>query len=218
MKPKPVAKENLPFKPGDIRWPDGDGLLPAVVQHGRSGSVLMVAWMNRQAFEQTLETGLVTFFSRSRQALWTKGETSGNFLQLDGIDLDCDGDAFLVLAEPTGPVCHRGTPTCFSGKVQGDWGFLPELEELIAGRRQADPQSSYTARLLNDDPLRVAQKVGEEAIETLLASVGQNEDAMIDEAADLVYHLMVLLARKGTGWSAVQRRLQLRHAARSAAE
>jgi phosphoribosyl-ATP pyrophosphohydrolase/phosphoribosyl-AMP cyclohydrolase len=179
-----------------VAWEKGSGLIPAIVQDATDGRVLMLAWMNRDAMQQTLDTRRVTFFSRSRGRLWVKGETSGNTLELVDIDLDCDGDSLLVLARPAGPVCHRGTPTCFSEQVQPTMLFLSKLQALVDQRRTADPRSSYTARLLHDDLHRVAQKVGEEAIETILAATSRDADALINESADLIYHLMVLLAHQ----------------------
>ncbi len=194
-----------------IDWEKGNGLVPAIVQHAVDGRVLMLGYMNRSAASKTIEGGRVTFFSRSKNRLWTKGETSGNHLSLVALDVDCDGDAILVLADPAGPVCHKGTVTCFSrGDLPGDL-FLSQLAERIELRRDADPKSSYTSRLLKEELHRVAQKVGEEALETALAAVSRDDDAVLDESADLIYHLLVLLAKRGLTWSAVVDRLRQRH-------
>ncbi len=195
-----------------VNWnKNSNELVPSIVQDSDSGRVLMLAYMNEQALRQTLASGLVTFFSRSRNQLWTKGETSGNQLELQDIDVDCDGDTLLVIARPTGPTCHRGTPTCFSGDVEPAGIFLSVLQATINGRADGNPESSYTARLLAGDLHRIAQKVGEEAVETILAATSREPDALIDEAADLIYHLMVLLTAKGLTWGQVVQRLAERH-------
>lgn len=200
-----------------LDWGKGDGLLPAVVQHVRSGAVLMLGYMNREALEATQTSGRVTFWSRSKRRLWTKGETSGHFLEMRAIAADCDGDTVLILAEPTGPACHTGTPTCFGEDAPRaaaePLAFLATLECLLAQRIADRPAGSYTARLVAEGPLRIAQKVGEEGLEVALAAAAQGDERVVSEAADLVYHLMLLLKIKGLGLAAVVGELERRHAA-----
>ncbi len=167
-----------------------DGLLPVVVQDSRSGKVLMLAYMNEEAFDRTVESGLVTFWSRSRNELWTKGETSGNYLHLVKMYPDCDADTLLVLARPDGPACHRGTTACFDTPEQE--GFLGKLEEVIKQRREQMPEGSYTSYLFTKGVNKAAQKVGEEAVETVIEAVSGNRDRYVYEASDLLYHLLVL--------------------------
>ena len=174
-----------------LDWDKGDGLLPAVIQDARDGRVLMLGYMNAESLEKTLSSRRVTFFSRSKQRLWTKGETSGNVLELVDLAADCDRDTLLVQAIPQGPTCHLGTATCFGETVWPPVGLLARLQRLIESRRHGDPSKSYTTRLLQGELSRCAQKVGEEGVETALAAVtGDNLEA---EAADLLYHLLVLL-------------------------
>lgn len=184
-----LTKEDIPT----LDWAKTDGLIPAIVQDATSGQVLMLGCMNEEALAKTLETGKVTFFSRSKGRLWTKGETSNNWLHLVDIATDCDSDALLVLARPDGPTCHRGTVSCFS-PLEHKWNFLRSLEVLIEGRRNADPSTSYTAQLFARGTKRIAQKVGEEGVETALAATVKDKEELKNEAADLVYHLLVLLA------------------------
>ncbi|MBS5490966.1 MAG: bifunctional phosphoribosyl-AMP cyclohydrolase/phosphoribosyl-ATP diphosphatase HisIE [Sutterella wadsworthensis] len=184
-----LTKEDIPA----LDWAKTDGLIPAIVQDATSGQVLMLGCMNEEALAKTLETGKVTFFSRSKGRLWTKGETSNNWLHLVDIATDCDSDALLVLARPDGPTCHRGTVSCFS-PLEHKWNFLRSLEVLIEGRRNADPSTSYTAQLFARGTKRIAQKVGEEGVETALAATVKDKEELKNEAADLVYHLLVLLA------------------------
>lgn len=184
-----LTKEDIPA----LDWAKTDGLIPAIVQDASSGQVLMLGCMNEEALAKTLETGKVTFFSRSKGRLWTKGETSNNWLHLVDIATDCDSDALLVLARPDGPTCHRGTVSCFS-PLEHKWNFLRSLEVLIEGRRNADPSTSYTAQLFARGTKRIAQKVGEEGVETALAATVKDKEELKNEAADLVYHLLVLLA------------------------
>ncbi|WP_337977916.1 bifunctional phosphoribosyl-AMP cyclohydrolase/phosphoribosyl-ATP diphosphatase HisIE [Edwardsiella tarda] len=167
-------------------------MMPAIVQHAASGQVLMLGYMTPEALEQTERSGKVTFYSRSKQRLWTKGETSGHVLNVVSITPDCDRDTLLVLAEPQGPTCHLGTDSCFDPATP-QWLFLYQLEQLLAARKHADPQSSYTARLYASGTKRIAQKVGEEGVETALAATVQDRDELVNEASDLVYHLLVLL-------------------------
>ncbi|QOC22543.1 bifunctional phosphoribosyl-AMP cyclohydrolase/phosphoribosyl-ATP diphosphatase HisIE [Wenzhouxiangella sp. AB-CW3] len=177
----------------DIDWKKCDELVPAIVQDADDGRVLMLGYMNAEAVEQTLKTGRITFYSRSKQRLWVKGETSGNTLSLIDLAVDCDRDTLLVQARPAGPVCHTGTQTCFGDTAWPPAGFLARLDRIVAERRSAPPESSYTARLLAEGPARCAQKVGEEGVETALAAVGEKREALDEEAADLLYHLLVCL-------------------------
>lgn len=193
-----------------VDFTKGDGLVPGVVQHARTGQVLMVGWLDRDALEKTLATGLATFWSRSRQELWTKGETSGNTLQVETVELDCDRDTLLLRCVPAGPTCHTGDVSCFgAGAVQGS--FVHELSDVVLRRSVELPQGSYTTRLLTGEIRRVAQKVGEEGVETALAAVAQDDDALLGEAADLVYHLLVLLRARGHSIDDVERVLRQRH-------
>ncbi|GAB4495141.1 MAG: bifunctional phosphoribosyl-AMP cyclohydrolase/phosphoribosyl-ATP diphosphatase HisIE [Saprospiraceae bacterium] len=187
-----------------------DGLVPAVVQDALTGVVLMLGYMNQEALKKTLETGLVTFFSRSKQRLWTKGETSGNTLRLCDIRLDCDQDAILLKAEPAGPVCHTGDDTCWAERNQAVY-FLPVLENIIWERKNAAPENSYTAKLFAFGIPKIAQKVGEEAVETVIESLGENRERLLSESADLLYHLLVLLAAKGVKLEEVESVLKARH-------
>ena len=186
-----------------------DGLLPAVIQDARSGQVLMLGYMNREALERTLDSRQVTFFSRSKQRLWTKGESSGHVLELVRLEADCDADTLLVQALPRGPTCHLGRASCFPDAPAQ---FLGELDALIAQRVAERPAGSYTARLLEAGIRRIAQKVGEEGVETALAAVVQDDDALLGEAADLAYHLLVLLHARGLGLAELQATLAKRHA------
>lgn len=193
------------------------GLLPAIVQHAASGAVLMLGYMNREALRETLTRGRVVFFSRSRQRLWEKGETSGHTLSLVGVRADCDRDALLVSALPSGPVCHLGTRTCFgeeSPAGDGSLGFLATLQEVIARRIADRPQGSYTARLYAEGPKRIAQKVGEEGLEVALAGAADSAEQVLSESADLLYHLLLLLQSRGLRLGQVVAELQARHAHR----
>ena len=194
-----------------IDWKKGAGLVPAIVQDAKTEQVLMLGYMNEESLAKTNETGLVTFYSRSRQELWTKGETSGNTLSLVSITVDCDNDTLLVRANPTGPTCHEGTVSCFGDNGPEGLGFLGYLEDLIEARKTADPESSYTAKLLQGPLRRAAQKVGEEGVETALAAVAETEDKLTSEAADLLYHLTVLLAAKDVKLADVINELRSRH-------
>ena len=191
-----------------LDWAKGDGLLPAVVQHARDGRVLMLGYMNAAALTRTLSERKVTFFSRSKQRLWTKGETSGNVLELVDLASDCDHDTLLIQALPNGPTCHLGTATCFGETSWPPVGLLARLQALIEARRDGDPEHSYTTRLLQGDLARCAQKVGEEGVETALAAVTGNK--LTEEAADLVYHLLVCLTAAGTSLDQVLDELQRR--------
>lgn len=177
-----------------LNWPDSQ-LLPAIVQHAISGKVLMQGYMNPDALQHTLQSGNVTFFSRSKQRLWTKGESSGHTLQLVSIDSDCDSDSLLVLAMPQGPTCHVGTETCWHDNDANSpqLAFLYDLEQVIKSREGADPKSSYTASLFAKGVKRIAQKVGEEGVESALAAMAGDREELKNEAADLLFHLLVLL-------------------------
>ena len=197
----------MTLDPATLRY-DERGLLPVVVQDVNTGAVLMLAFANREAVELTLSTGQAHFWSRSRQSLWRKGETSGNVLEVAEVLEDCDGDALLVRARPAGPACHRGTRTCFEpnpARLELGW-----LAAVLAERRSADPETSYTARLLQAGIERIAQKVGEEGVEVAIAAVAR-QPGLVGEAADLLYHLLVLLQASGIGPDEVGEELLRRH-------
>lgn len=198
-----------------LDWNKNAGLIPAVIEDAVSGRVLMLAYMNREALQKTLETKRVTFFSRSKGRLWTKGETSGNFLNLVDLAADCDKDTLLVTVNAEGPACHLGTTSCF-GDLQSRWQFLRDLEVLLASRKGADPATSYTASLYARGTKRIAQKVGEEGVETALAATVHDREELRNEAADLVYHLLVLLQAENLELADVIDILRERHAAREA--
>ena len=200
-----------------LDWSKNDGLIPAIVQDARSGQVLMFAYMNREALRMTLADKRVTFFSRSRNRLWTKGETSGHWLDLVDVVSDCDDDSLLVLATPRGPTCHLGTQSCFGDEVETDaaeLSFLMRLEATIAQRISDRPEGSYTARLWSEGPTRIAQKVGEEGVEVALAAVTQEDERLIGESADLLYHLALLLKSRNLSLTTVVRELEQRHRAK----
>ncbi len=199
--------ESPTFDPAALAWERMGGLLPAVVQDAASLRVLMLGYMNREALQATLERGRVTFFSRSKGRLWTKGEQSGHVLELVAIAPDCDGDALLVQARPRGPTCHTGRTSCFPA-APGD--AVAELDAVVAARLVEAPAGSYTRRLLDAGLARIAQKVGEEGVETALAAVTADDVALRGEAADLVYHLLVLLRARGLDWDAVRAELARR--------
>jgi len=193
-----------------LDWDKSGGLVPLVVQHAHDGRVLMLGYVDREALALTIETGEVHFRSRSQQRIWRKGETSGHVLKLVSIAPDCDRDALLCQALPAGPTCHRGTPSCFDGESAAH-PWLNELEALIASRASADPESSYVAKLLAAPVARRAQKVGEEGVETALAAVSGSVDSLRGEAADLLFHLLVLLRGEGLGLADVVGELARRH-------
>ncbi|MDE2154918.1 MAG: bifunctional phosphoribosyl-AMP cyclohydrolase/phosphoribosyl-ATP diphosphatase HisIE [Xanthomonadaceae bacterium] len=201
-----------------LDWAKGDGLLPAIVQHWQSGEVLMLGYMDAEALAQTQASGHVTFYSRSRQRLWTKGESSGHVLALKSIRIDCDADTLLIQADPHGPTCHTGTSSCFgdSVDVRPPLGFLAELDALVAQRHAERPEGSYTTRLFEGGIRRIAQKVGEEGVETALAAVAQGDEELLGEAADLIFHLTVALRARGLSLVDVAVLLAERHAVRSA--
>ena len=176
-----------------LAWDKMDNLLPAIVQDALSGKVLMQGYMDQDALAKTLETGKVTFFSRSKQRLWTKGETSGNTLDLVSVACDCDQDSLSVLDNPNGPTCNTGVESCWFDGNTPAFTFLADLERVLAARKDADPKSSYTASLYNKGIKRIAQKVGEEGVETALAATVHDKEELKNEAADLLYHLTVLL-------------------------
>jgi phosphoribosyl-ATP pyrophosphohydrolase/phosphoribosyl-AMP cyclohydrolase len=204
----------------DLDWDKGAGFMPAIVQDASGGAVLMLGYMNREALAATRATGRVTFWSRSKGRLWTKGETSGHFLMLKEISADCDGDALLIMAEPLGPACHKGTPTCWGAaaprSLAQQIAFLGLLEQIITERIASRPPGSYTAKLLAEGTRRIAQKVGEEGLELALAGVAQSDPEIIGEAADLFYHTLLLLKVKGLSLSQVVAELEARHADRLA--
>ncbi|QYJ73754.1 bifunctional phosphoribosyl-AMP cyclohydrolase/phosphoribosyl-ATP diphosphatase HisIE [Shewanella sp. FJAT-52076] len=199
-----------------LDWDKQDGLIPAIVQNHLSGKVLMQGYMDKAALEKTLQTGMVTFFSRSKQRLWTKGESSGHVLSLISIAADCDNDSLLVQVMPKGPTCHTGTESCWQ---DGSHSFIAGLESLIQGRKKAcdagEGGSSYTASLFASGTKRMAQKVGEEGLETALAAATHDKKELVDEASDLLFHLMVLLEDQGLSLADITENLYERHKARS---
>jgi phosphoribosyl-AMP cyclohydrolase / phosphoribosyl-ATP pyrophosphohydrolase len=206
---------NITQRPLD--WGKGDGLVPAVVQHAVTAQVLMLGYMNREALLATVKTGNVTFFSRSKGRLWTKGESSGHFLKLASIVPDCDDDTLLILAHPIGPTCHEGTQSCFgdtiSTKAQ-QFAFLAKLEDVIAQRIADKPDGSYTARIWGQGPTRLAQKVGEEGVEVALAAATQTDERVLSESADLLFHLALLLKSRNLSLDQVIKELERRHDAK----
>lgn len=199
----------------NLAWQKMDGLLPAIVQDAFDGRVLMQGFMNEDALTRTLESGKVTFWSRSRQQLWTKGETSENYLDLVDINMDCDQDCLLVRARPEGPTCHLGKDTCFDTEfdVIPELAFLARLERVIATRNETRPEGSYTTSLFESGVKRIAQKVGEEGVETALAAVAGDDDELLNESADLVYHLLVLLRSRKLELGSLVEVLKDRHGA-----
>lgn len=195
----------------NLAWDKMQGLIPAIVQDEKTGSVLMLAYMNQEALAQTLKTKELTFFSRSKNALWIKGETSGNKLKLVSISKDCDQDALLIQAKPLGPTCHTGAVTCFGTPKDHSLSFINSLEAIIASRKNADPNTSYTAKLLASGLNRIAQKVGEEGVEVALAAVVESEQKLCEELADLLFHVLVLLQAKKLRLQDVIKVLQARH-------
>ena len=195
-----------------IDFEKGGGLVPAIIQDPTTGKVLMLGYMNQEAYEKTMATGKVTFYSRSRQCLWTKGETSGNYLHLVSISVDCDNDTLLVKATPDGPTCHTGTDTCWGEKNETNpLLFLSELQDFIIKRHEEMPEGSYTTSLFKDGLNRMAQKVGEEALELVIEAVNGTNDRLIYEGSDMLYHLIVLLTSKGLRIEDLAKELQVRH-------
>jgi phosphoribosyl-AMP cyclohydrolase / phosphoribosyl-ATP pyrophosphohydrolase len=206
---------NITQRPLD--WGKGDGLIPAVVQDATTGQVLMLGYMNRDSLLATVQTGNVTFFSRSKGRIWVKGESSGHFLKLVSIVPDCDDDSLLVLANPIGPTCHEGTQSCFGDTVSSKakhLSFLGKLEDVIAQRIAEKPEGSYTARIWAQGPTRIAQKVGEEGVEVALAAVTQEDDRLLGESADLLFHLALLLKSRNLSLTQAVKELEQRHAAK----
>lgn len=197
---------NTPLSPNFSK--SVDGLLPAIIQDATSGKVLMLGFMNREAFEATQGSRRVTFYSRSKKRLWTKGEESENFLDVVSIKLDCDNDTFLIKANPHGPVCHTGADTCWGESNTEE--FLVLMEKVIQSRKGADPESSYTAKLYSQGINKIAQKVGEEAVELIIEAKDNNKDLFLNEAADLLFHFVVLLSAKGFSLKDVERVLESR--------
>lgn len=196
----------------EIDFEKSNGLVPAIIQDATTKTVLMLGYMNREAYEQTVRTGRVTFFSRSRQCLWTKGETSGNYLNLVEIAADCDNDTLLVKVHPEGPTCHKGTDTCWGETNRSNPVlFLTELQDFIEKRHEEMPEGSYTTSLFKDGINRMAQKVGEEALETVIEAVNGTNDRVVYEGADMLYHLIVLLTGKGLRIEDLASELQSRH-------
>ena len=187
------------------------GLVPAIIQDNRTQKVLMLGFMNKEAYEKTVETGKVTFYSRTKKRLWTKGEESGNFLNVISIHEDCDHDTLLIKAHPLGPVCHTGADTCWNEKNEADILFLSYLQDFISKRYEEMPEKSYTTSLFKEGVNRMAQKVGEEAVETVIEATNGTDDRLIYEASDLIYHLLVLLTSKGLRIEDLARELEKRH-------
>ena len=174
-----------------------NGLLPAIIQDSVTKTVLMLGYMNKEAFQKTKETEQVTFYSRSKKRIWVKGEESGNFLKLVKIKVDCDQDAILITANPQGPTCHKGTDSCWGETNQSHYGFLTELEEIITERKKTNADNSYVASLFREGINKIAQKVGEEAVETVIEAKDENSELFLNESADLIFHFLILLKEKG---------------------
>lgn len=191
-----MHNDNRAGSSGDWReadWEKGDGLIPAIIQDQVTGQVLMLGYMNREAADETVASGKVTFFSRSKTRLWIKGETSGNFLHYVSAELDCDRDTILIQAVPAGPACHTGSRTCFTDQLPNGVGFLAHLQQLVQQRHAEMPEKSYTTSLFREGKSRIAQKVGEEGVELALARMKDDREEMANEAADLLFHMLVLL-------------------------
>lgn len=188
-----------------------DGLVPAIIQDANTKLVLMLGFMNQDAIDATLSQQKVTFFSRAKNRLWTKGEESGNFLNYVSMEVDCDSDTLLIQANPVGPVCHKGTDTCWGAENKHDLGFLTNLEAIIAQRRKAAPDSSYVASLFDKGINKIAQKVGEEAVEVVIEAKDNNDELFLDESADLLFHYLILLNAKGFSLKDIVKVLQARH-------
>lgn len=196
----------------EINFEKMNGLVPAVIQDAQTHNVLMLGYMNKEAYEKTTATGLVTFYSRTRQCLWTKGETSGNYLKVISIKNDCDGDTLLIRVQPAGPVCHTGTDTCWGEpNTANPLLFLSELQDFIEKRHREMPEGSYTTTLFRDGLNRMAQKVGEEALEAVIEAVNGTDERLIYEGSDMLYHLIVLLTSKGMRIEQMAEELMKRH-------
>ncbi|OGS74470.1 MAG: bifunctional phosphoribosyl-AMP cyclohydrolase/phosphoribosyl-ATP diphosphatase [Flavobacteria bacterium RIFCSPLOWO2_12_FULL_35_11] len=191
---------------------NSDGLVPAIIQDAITKNVLMLGYMNQEAFDKTIESKQVTFFSRTKKRLWTKGEESGNFLKVVSIQNDCDQDSLLILVNPVGPTCHKGTDTCWGENNEPTFGFLSELETVIRNRREAgNSEKSYVASLFEKGINKIAQKVGEEAIEVVIEAKDDNDDLFINESADLLFHYLILLQAKGFSLKDIVKVLEKRH-------
>ena len=202
-----VTKDNF----ADLAWQKMNNLIPAIIQHAATGAVLMQGFMNQEALKATLTSGKATFYSRSKQALWLKGETSDNFLNVRQILTDCDKDSLSIACIPMGPTCHLGTESCFPEQKLSQQNFLSQLEQVIEDKKQEDIEKSYTAYLFSKGTTKIAQKVGEEGVEVALAAVAETKDELLGECADLFYHTLVLLADKGIKLEEVMSVLQERH-------
>lgn len=202
-----VTNDNI----NELAWQKMDNLIPAIIQHAATGAVLMQGYMNQESLAATLNTGKATFFSRSQQSLWVKGETSGNFLQVEQVLTDCDQDSLLIACTPIGPSCHLGTESCFPEQKLTQQNFLSQLEQVIANKKDDDPKESYTAHLFSRGTTKMAQKVGEEGVEVALAAVAETKEDLLGECADLFYHTLVLLADQKICLSEVMTVLQQRH-------
>ena len=187
------------------------GILPAIIQDARSNQVLMLGFMNREAYEKTNREGRVTFYSRTKKRLWTKGEESGNYLQLVEIKEDCDRDTLLVRVNPEGPVCHTGEPSCFGKSAGNGLEFVRELQDLLKSRKENLPENSYTAKLFSNGVDKIAKKIGEEAVELIIEALDSDDERFLEEAADLLFHMMILLTERGYGLEDVVKVLKGRH-------
>ena len=195
----------------ELAWQKMDNLIPAIIQHSATGAILMQGYMSKESLAATLSSGKATFFSRSKQALWLKGETSGHFLNVEQILADCDQDSLLIACTPVGPSCHLGTESCFPEQKLTQQNFLSQLEQVIASRKGDDPKESYTAHLFSRGTTKMAQKVGEEGVEVALAAVAETKEDLLGECADLFYHTLVLLADQKIDLAEVMSVLQERH-------
>lgn len=202
-----VTQENI----SKLAWQKMEDLVPAIIQHAGTGAILMQGFMNKESLTATLTTGKATFYSRSKQALWVKGETSDNFLHVKQVLTDCDKDSLLIACLPDGPTCHLGTESCFPEQKLTQQNFLSELEQVIASRKQDAPEESYTAHLFSRGTTKIAQKVGEEGVEVALAAVAETKQDLLGECADLFYHTLVLLQDKNIALTEVMAVLQQRH-------
>ncbi len=202
-----VTTENI----NELAWQKMNNLIPAIIQHAATGAILMQGYMSQESLTATLNTGKATFFSRSKQALWLKGETSGNFLNVKQVLSDCDQDSLLIACTPIGPSCHLGTESCFPEQKLTQQNFLSQLEQVIASRKGDKPEESYTAHLFSHGTTKIAQKVGEEGVEVALAAVAETKEDLLGECADLFYHTLVLLADQEIDLSEVMAVLQQRH-------
>lgn len=194
-----------------INFKKDNGLVPAIIQDSKTKNVLMLGYMNEEAYEKTVSEKIVTFFSRSKKRLWTKGETSGNFLKVVDIQIDCDNDTLLIKAEPTGVVCHTGAKTCFVDDNSYNINFLEKLEEIIKRRKKVSPEKSYVSYLFSKGLDKIAQKVGEEAVETIIASKNSDDEDFLNESADLIFHFLVLLEHKNLSFADVMNVLENRN-------